>query len=190
MTEDYRIISPARGEPRALGEVGVCVRVQLSGRPSRRWSRDMGARLTRELVGHPSAAHLRVNVDELVRGDEIVLDGVEDRDAAGLASALQRAVDGANRAAAQDADRMPNVTQDEADAVASHMPVQESGQAAIADPSNDPPCPRCGEAVPVIAGDRDAGDQLAVSERDCPNCGAPIVRELDGHADHGWRLAD
>ena len=45
MSEDYRIISPARGEPRALGQVGVCVRVQLSGHPSRRWSRDMGARL-------------------------------------------------------------------------------------------------------------------------------------------------
>ena len=190
MSEDYRIISPARGEPRAVGEVGVCVRVQLSGRPSRRWSRDMGARLTTELVGHPSAAHLHVNVDELVRGDQIVLDGVEDRDTAGLAGALQRAVDGANRANTQGADRMPNVTQGEADTIASHMPVDESRPAAITDASNDPPCPHCGQAVPATAGDRNAGEQLAVSERDCPSCGTPLVRELDGHADRGWRRAD
>ncbi len=125
MSEDYRIISPARGEPRALGQVGVCVRVQLSGHPSRRWSRDMGARLTTELVGHPSAAHLHVNVEELVRGDEIVLDGVEDRDTAGLADALRRAVDGANQADAPQADRAPNVSQNEADTVAGNMPVEE-----------------------------------------------------------------
>jgi hypothetical protein len=166
MSEDYRIISPARGEPRALGDVGVCVRVQLSGCPSRRWSHDMAARLTRELIGHPSAAHLHVSVDGLVRGDEIVLDGVEDRDAAGLAGALQRAIDGANRADAQDTDRVPNVTQVEADAVASHMPVEEARPTAITDASNDPPCPRCGQAVPATAGDRKAGDQLAVGERD------------------------
>ncbi len=196
MTEDYRIISPARGEPRAVGEVGVCVRVQLSGRPSRRWSRDMGARLTSELVGHPGAAHLRVNVDELVRGDEIVLDGVEDRETASLADALQRAVDGANRVDAEEVDRVPNVTQDEADAVASGMPVEESGhveefgQTAATDASNEPPCPRCGETVSATAGDRDAGDQFAVGERDCPSCGSRIVRALDGHADRGWRLAD
>ena len=190
MSEDYRIVSPARGEPRALGEVGVCVRVQLSGRPSRRWSRDMGARLTTELVGHPSAAHLRVNVDELVQGDEIVLDGVEDRDPAGLAAALQRAVDGANQAETREADRAPNVTQNEADAIAGHMPVETSHQAAVTDPSNDPQCPRCGQAVPAAAGDRTAGDQLAVGERDCPNCGTRIVREVDGHADRGWRLTD
>ena len=188
MSENYRIVSPARGEPRALGEVGVCIRVQLSGRPSRRWSRDMGARLTNELVGHPSAAHLRVNVDELVRGDEIVLDGVEDRDAAGLAGALQRAVDGANQVETGETDRAPNVTQNEADAIAGQMPVESPGQAAVTEPSDDPPCPSCGQAVPVAAGDRHAGDQLAVGERDCPNCGALIVRAVDGHADRGWRL--
>jgi endogenous inhibitor of DNA gyrase (YacG/DUF329 family) len=190
MSEDYRIISPARGEPRAVGEVGVCVRVQLSGRPSRRWSRDMGARLTTELVGHPSAAHLHVNVDELVRGDEIVLDGVEDRDAAGLAGALQRAVDGANRVETHEAEHAPNVTQNEADTVASSMPVQGPRQEATTEPSNDPPCPHCGQPVSAAAGDRNAGDQLALSERDCPSCGTRIVREMDGHADRGWRLTD
>jgi predicted RNA-binding Zn-ribbon protein involved in translation (DUF1610 family) len=190
MSEDYRIVGPARGAPRALGEVGVCVRVQLSGHPSRRWSRDMGARLTKELVGHPSAAHLHVNVDDLVQGDEIVLDGVEDRDTAGLAGALQRAVDGANQAEIDEADRAPNVTQNEADAVASSMPVEKPREAAITEPSHDPPCPRCGEAVPAAAGDRSAGDQLAVGERDCPNCGTRIVRDVHGHADRGWRLTD
>ena len=190
MSEDYRIVGQARGEPRALGDVGVCVRVQLSGHPSRRWSRDMCARLTTELVGHPSAAHLHVNVDQLVQGDEIVLDGVEDRDTAGLADALQRAIDAANRADAPEADRVPNITQGEADAVASHMPVAESGQASITDSSNDPPCPRCGQAVPTVTGDRQTGDQLAVGERDCPGCGAHLVREVDDHADRGWRPAD
>ncbi len=190
MSEDYRIISRARGEPRALGEVGVCVRVQLSGSPSRRWSRAMGARLTTELVGHPSAARLHVNVDDLVRGDEIVLDGVEDRDTAGLAGALQRAIDGANRAETEDADYAPNVTQNQADTVAGSMPVEDTRQAASTEPSNAPPCPRCGQAVPAIVGDRNAGDQSAVGERDCPGCGATIVRQVDGHTDSGWGLAD
>jgi predicted RNA-binding Zn-ribbon protein involved in translation (DUF1610 family) len=190
MSEDYRIISPARGEPRARGEVGVCVRVQLSGFPSRRWSRDMGARLTTELVGHPGAAHLHVNVDELVRGDEIVLDGVEDHDTAGLAGALQRAVDAANRVDTEDADAVPNVSQGEADAVAGRMAVEEPRHGAITDASNDPVCPSCGQAVPTTAGDRDAGDQFAVGERDCPNCGTHIVRDVQGHADQGWRSAE
>jgi predicted RNA-binding Zn-ribbon protein involved in translation (DUF1610 family) len=190
MSEDYRIISAPRGEPRAVGDAGVCVRVQLSGFPSRRWSRDLGARLTRELVGHPSAAHLSVNVDHLVQGDEIVLDGVEDRDAAGLAAALRRAVDAANHVDVATSDRVPNVTQAEADSVASHMPIDESGQAAITDAADDPLCPSCGQAVPVTTGDRESGDQLALSELDCPNCGARLVRVMDGHADGGWRLAD
>ena len=190
ISEDYRIISAPRGEPRAHGDVGVCVRVQLSGCPSRRWSNNMGARLTTELLGHPGAAHLHVNVDELIQGDEIVLDGVEDRDTPGLASALQRAVDAANRANSNEADRVPNVTQGEADAVASHVAVDESTQATIKDASNDPSCPRCGHAVPTTAGDRKAGDQLAVGERDCPSCGSRLAREVHGHADRGWRLAD
>ncbi len=190
MSEDYRIIGAPRGEPRALGNAGVGLRVQLSGCPSRRWSRDLGARLTRELVGHPSAAHLRMNIDDLVQGDEIVLDGVEDRDAPGLAAALRRSVDAANHAELAVSAHVPNVTQAEADTVASHMSLGEPGQAAMSDAADDPLCPRCGEAVSVTAGNRQAGDQLAVSDIDCPNCGARLVREMDGHADRGWRLAD
>jgi hypothetical protein len=190
MSDDYRIVSPPRGEPRSLGDVGVQVRVQLSGRPSRRWSRDLGARLTRELVGHPGAAHLRMNVNELVLGDEIVLDGVEDREMPALADAVRRAVDAANRASIDKVDRVPNVTQREADTVASHIPLSDSGAAEAAGAGSDPPCPRCGQPVPVAAGDRGAGDQLALSERDCPSCGTRLVRAVDGHADQGWRLAE
>ena len=191
MSENYRIISPPRGEPRAVGNTGVCVRVQVSGYPSRRWSRDLGARLTSELVGHPSAAHLRVNVDDLVQGDEIVLDGIEDRDTAGLADALRRAVDAANHAVVEEPDRAPNVTQGEADAVASHMSLGVSRrQAAIPDAGHDPRCPRCGQEVPVTAGDQGSGDQVALSDRGCPNCDARLVRDVEGHADRGWRLAD
>jgi len=188
MSEDYRIISQPRGEPRSLGDVGVRVRVQLSGYPSRRWSRDLGARLTQELVGHPGVGHLRVNVGELVRGDEIVLDGVEDRDTPALAEALQRAVDATNRA---DADKhVPNVTQREADTVASHIPLSSARNVAIPDAGENPPCPRCGQAVPVATGDRTAGDQLALGEMGCPSCGAVLLRDVEGHADRGWRLAD
>jgi hypothetical protein len=190
MSENYSIISPPRGEPRSLGDVGVRVRVKLSGCPSRRWSRDLGARLTRELVGHPSAAHLLVNVDDLVQRDEIVFDGIEDRGMPGLADALRRAVEAANRADAKGPDRAPNVTQGEADAVASHISLGEFAQGTITDAGNDPPCPRCRQIVPATAGDREAGDQLAVGEMDCPSCGARLVRDVRGHAARGWRLAD
>ena len=190
MSEDYCIISPPRGEPRSLGDVGVRVRVQLSGRPSRRWSRDLSARLARELVGHPGASHLRVNVNELVQGDEIVLDGIEDRDTSALADAVRRAVDAANLADSDEADQAPNVTQREADTVASHIPLSDARHAATTGAGHDTPCPRCGEAVPIAAGDRGAADQLVVGEMDCPSCGAPLVRDVEGHADRGWRVAD
>lgn len=189
MSEDYRIISPPRGEPRSAGDVGVRVRVKLSGCPSRRWSRDLCARLTRELAGHPSAMHLRLNVDELVRADEIVLDGIEDRDTAGLADALRRAVEATNRASPAEPESAPNVSQGEADTVARHMRLDEPDAGTTTDDADGPSCPSCGRAVPVTTGDREAGDQLALSEIDCPDCGAHLVREVQGHADRGWRLA-
>lgn len=190
MSEDYRIISRARGEPRSRGDVGVRVRVQLSGRPSRRWVHDLCARLTTELIGHPGAAHLRMNVNELVQGDEIVLEGVEDREAPALADALQRAVDAANRVAPDDAGRALNVTRRDADAVASHIPFSDPEHAAGTGADKDPPCPRCGEAVPVTIGDREAGDQIVPAEMQCPACGTRLVRDIQGPADHGWRPAE
>jgi hypothetical protein len=123
MSEHYWIISAPRGEPRSRGDVGVRVRLQLSGHPSRRWSRDLAARLTRELVGHPGVAHLRLNADDLVQGDEVVLDGIEDREAPTLAEAIRRGVDAANRAHSDELTRAPNVAQSEADAVADQIPL-------------------------------------------------------------------
>ena len=118
MVEDHRIVSHARGEPLAQGCVGVRVRVQLSGYPSRRWSQDLAARLSCQLVGHVAVGHLRLNVNDLVQADQIVLEGVEAREAPVLGGALERAVDGANRATTAGANPPPNVTQREADAIA------------------------------------------------------------------------
>ena len=190
MTEDYRIISQGRGEPRVAGDVGVCVRVQLSGCPSARWSRNLGGRLTNELVGHAAVGHLRINVNELVQGDQIVLDGVEADEAPALAEALRRAVDGANRAATDDADWVPNVPQREADDIAGQISLDEADGPEVPRAGAQSPCPRCGEAVPVTATNLDAGDQLAAAQVDCPSCAAALVRDVEGHADRGWRLAE
>ncbi|MGB0096263.1 MAG: hypothetical protein WBP81_27455 [Solirubrobacteraceae bacterium] len=51
-----------------------------------------------------------------------------------------------------------------------------------------PPCPRCGQPVSTVVGSLEAGDQFAVDRRKCPKCGASLVRDVDGHADRGWRL--
>ncbi len=83
-----------RGEPLTPGHVGVRVRVQLNGCPSRAWSRQLQARLAAELVGHAAVGHLRLG--EIIQGDEIVLDGVEQRETAALANALRRTVDATN----------------------------------------------------------------------------------------------
>src|SRR5437764_10033805 len=147
MSEDYCIISEPRGEPRSIGNVGVCVRIRLSGYPSRRWSRNLGARLTRELVGHRHVGHLRINVNDIVQGDEIVLDGVEDREAPAIASALQRAVDGANHAAAGEGDLRPNVAQHEAEEVAGHIVLDQPGDTVPSTHGDESPCPCCSQRV-------------------------------------------
>jgi hypothetical protein len=190
MSEHYRIIGPPHGEPRSEGDVGARIHVPLSGRPSRRWSLDLGARLTTELVAHPGVAHLRMNVNELVQADEIVLDGIEDRDTQTLADALRRAVDAANHACADEVNRTPNVSQPDAEAIASHIPLNQSGDAATTGQVDQPPCPCCGQPVSATSGNREAGDQLSLGEADCPSCGARLVRDIDGHTDRGWRPAD
>jgi hypothetical protein len=118
MSEDYRIVK-VRGEPLAAERVGVRVRVQLSGCPSGRWSRDVSARLASELVGHAAVGHLRLN--EIVQGDQIVLEGVEASEAPALADALQRAVDAANQALAGEESSTANMAQQEADAIAAQI---------------------------------------------------------------------
>ena len=119
MSEHHRIVGPSRGEPLPEGRVGVRVRVPLSGCPSSRWSRDLRARLTNELVGHPAVGHLHLN--DLVQGDQIVLEGVEEREASLLAQALRRAIDATNAACPADASPSANVPPPEADAIADKL---------------------------------------------------------------------
>jgi hypothetical protein len=116
MTEQHRIVGPASGEPLPGGRVGVRVRIPLSGCPSRRWSRDLSARLSNELVGHPAIGHLRLN--DIVQGDQIVLEGVEQREAPLLWDALARAVTATNAECSTQADPAANVSQPRADAIA------------------------------------------------------------------------
>jgi len=118
MSEDYRIVSRARAEPRAEGCTGVRVRLELSGCPSQRWSRDFAARLSRELIGHAAVGHLRLNVNEIVQGNEIVLEGVEQHEAPALGEAVEQALDAANRASTGASNSSPNVAQKEADGIA------------------------------------------------------------------------
>jgi hypothetical protein len=116
MFERHRIVGPPRGEPLPEGRVGVRVRVPLSGCPSGRWSHDLRARLTNELVGHPAVGHLHLN--DLVQGDQLVLEGVEEREASLLSQALRRAIDATNSACPADASPSANVPRPEADAIA------------------------------------------------------------------------
>ena len=122
MCEHYHTVSRVRGEPLPAGHVGVRVCVQLSGRPSRRWAHDLGARLANELVGNARVGHLRLN--DIVRCDQIVLEGVEESEAAALGQALERAIDAANEASAGPIPA-PNVPQEEADAVARKLAAGE-----------------------------------------------------------------
>src|SRR5512133_1201427 len=93
MSECHSIVGKARGEPLPTGRVGARLRVALSGSPSPRWSLDLSARLTNELTGEPAIGHLSLN--DIVQGNQIVLEGVE---APHLACPLRRAVDATNGA--------------------------------------------------------------------------------------------
>jgi hypothetical protein len=116
MPEHHRIVGKSHGEPLPEGRVGVRVRVPLSGCPSRRWSHDLKARLTNELVGHPAVGHL--HLDNIIQADQIVLDGVEEREAPLLSAALKRAVDATNAACRVEPSPSKNVSQREAEAIA------------------------------------------------------------------------
>ena len=125
MSEDHQIVSRARGEPLPEGSTGLRVRVQLSGCPSRRWSRAFAAQLNRELVGHAAVGHLRLNVNDIVQADQIVLEGVEQREAPTLGDALEQAVDAANRASTGAPNPPPNMAQKEADGIARTIEVHQ-----------------------------------------------------------------
>jgi hypothetical protein len=91
------------------------VRIQLSGCPSGRWSRALRVNLSNELVGHAAVGHMRLN--DIVQGDQIVLDGVEASEAPTLAGSLRRAVEATNRAEIGE-NPTADAEQEEADAVA------------------------------------------------------------------------
>ena len=111
---------PPRGEPLAAGRVGARVRIPLSGTPSPRWSRVFTARLSTALTGHPAVGHL--DLDGLVQGADIVLEGVEAAEAGRIGPVLSGAIEAANRDSqhgeevAREEPR--NMGQDEADAIA------------------------------------------------------------------------
>jgi hypothetical protein len=119
MLEHHEIVSDASGEPQVTGSVGVRVRVRLSGCPSRRWSHALRSNLSKELVGHTSVGHIRLN--GIVQGDEIVLEGVEAGEAPTLAGSLQRAVEATNNAEIHEDNPPRNMAQTDADAVAGQI---------------------------------------------------------------------
>jgi hypothetical protein len=55
-----------------------------------------------ELTGHAAVGHLRLN--EIIQGDEIVLEGVESGEASNIAAAVERAVYAANHDCAEGKD--------------------------------------------------------------------------------------
>ena len=117
MAEHHEIVASAKGEALPAGRVGVRLRFPLSGTPSGRWSRDLSARLTTELTGRAHVGHLSLN--DVVQGDEIVLDGVEAGETPNIAGALERAVDATNKACATTPDDAPPANpQAEAEAIA------------------------------------------------------------------------
>lgn len=85
----------ARGEPLAAGRTGARVRIPLDTAPSPRWSNALASALMSGLTGHPAVGHL--HLDNVVQGAEIVLDGVEPREAELLGPVLLEAIEAANR---------------------------------------------------------------------------------------------
>jgi hypothetical protein len=119
MSESYSIVAQAKGEPLPAGRVGVRVKVQLSGSPTARWSQSLSGHLVNELTGHAAVGHLRLN--NIVHGDHIVLDGVEEREAPQLGPVLRRAVEATNNSCSRADARQAggaNVGRTEASAIA------------------------------------------------------------------------
>ena len=116
MSETHQISGAPRGEPLAAGRVGARVRVPLTGAPSPRWSRALCAQLANELTGHAAVGHLRLG--EVVQGADLVLDGVEEREAPALGDCLQRAVAATNASLEAESPRSANMPQAAADAIA------------------------------------------------------------------------
>lgn len=119
MGEEHHIAGVARGEPLRFGQVGIRVRLPLSGTPSPQWSHSFGANLATRLAGHPAVGHLRLG--RVVQGADIVLEGVQSATASCLGDALRGAIAAANQASARRESAPPvrrNLNQDEADRIA------------------------------------------------------------------------
>jgi hypothetical protein len=119
MPEQHQIVGHARAEALPAGGVGVRVRIPLSGCPSRRWSVDLAARLVNELVGHRAVGHLKLN--DIVQGDQLVLDGVEEAEAPLLSGALARALEATNADCPPGPSARAQLSQRDADAIASKI---------------------------------------------------------------------
>lgn len=61
---------------------------------------------------------------------------------------------------------------------------------ALSSTVNESPCPRCSLQVSVTTANLESGGQLVVDRAECPNCGAHLARDIVGHADRGWSLAE
>jgi hypothetical protein len=120
MSETHHIAGTARGEPLPEGRVGARVRVPLSGAPSPRWSRALCAQLANALTGHAAVGHL--HLDQLVQGSDVVLEGVEEREAPALGPCLERAVEAANACLDADGEPIPtNMPRDAAEKIATEV---------------------------------------------------------------------
>jgi hypothetical protein len=115
MPEHHEISGRVTGFPLPAGSVGASIRIPLDSPPSPRWSQAFSARLTRALLGGPSVAHL--SLDRAVQGADIVLDGVENRQAERLGDALRLAIEAANGTTDEPAPA-GNMDQTDADAIA------------------------------------------------------------------------
>ena len=114
MSEIHHIAGSAHGEPLPAGRIGARVRVPLSGTPSPRWSRALSAHLANELTGHAAVGHL--HLDGVVQGSDLVLEGVEEREAPVLGDCLMRAVEAANACVPQDGEACPEANMPRAEA--------------------------------------------------------------------------
>ena len=56
------------------------------------------------------------------------------------------------------------------------------------EPMHESPCPGCGHPVSVTIATEASSDQIAAERTRCPSCEADLVRAVEGHVDHGWRL--
>lgn len=122
MGERHHMTGQAYGEPLDEGRVGARVRIPLTGTPDTHWAKALTAYLTQTLVGHRHVGHMHLS--HLVQGRELVLDGVEQDEAATLGACLERAVDAANDACAGDQAPDPgNMSAEEADAIARRVKV-------------------------------------------------------------------